>query len=689
MGSSRPSVMGIGRFELHRPCLTIAWLAAAALALGACNDTTPLGTDDGVLEVEITTVASTVEVGATLQLQAVVSPSSASQGVTWSSDQPDLASVSGTGLVEAFAPGEVTIRATSVADPSKSDVLLLAVTGCPAPRMITSGTISSDQTWENWIEDTSCFDYIVDAQVNNQGSLLTIEPGTVIGVETDHSIVVRGDGGLLAAGTEEDPIVITSVTPGRGQWNGLFIGGTEHPQNRLEHLTIENAGVGNWSGSITRANLMLNGAHTTLRNVTSRNSAAFGISMMSGAQLRDHGANVLTGNELGPVHLAASMVHFLDAESDLGGNDVDLVSVVPTAIEAEVTWHPHGDGYLILKRSANHAFDVNGAEAHLTLADGVTIVFEEDMGMTVSSGGTLTVDASSDDPVVLTGAEQIPGFWWGLRLFTGGNLLNEVVIEYAGSSSHSGSIERANLFMSEDADAEVINSQLLNGAGYGLHARNGASLRFLNNTVSGNQSGPAHVPSTLIEEQWRFNDFTGNGRDAIMVATQSIRITQPAVWPDLAMPYVVFAVSGGGINVDGVSFTVDPGVEIRFGEDMGLSVNGGELSLSGTMDNPILLTSEGGQWQGVRVHKSTAMLAYTTLTGPGSKAWGLMSQAGAVTVSTNDGVVSQVQLGEEVSQSGATYGLVFGYGETLGLGGCDKLGAIFVHTGDTIEEHCP
>lgn len=69
-----------------------------------------------VSEVSISTSESSINVGNTLQLEATVSPSNATnQNVTWSSSNPEIATVDETtGLVTGIALGTATIIATSV-----------------------------------------------------------------------------------------------------------------------------------------------------------------------------------------------------------------------------------------------------------------------------------------------------------------------------------------------------------------------------------------------------------------------------------------------------------------------------------------------------------------------------------------------------------------------------------------------
>lgn len=70
---------------------------------------------------------SEIEAGKTLQLSAAVTPSNASQDVTWTSSNAAIATVDQTGKVTAVAQGNVTITATSVADGTVKGTFALVV----------------------------------------------------------------------------------------------------------------------------------------------------------------------------------------------------------------------------------------------------------------------------------------------------------------------------------------------------------------------------------------------------------------------------------------------------------------------------------------------------------------------------------------------------------------------------------
>lgn len=96
--------------------------------------------------VAITTGSSSINIGQTLQAQATCTynsgpPTNCSSSATWSSSNPSVAGISGSGVITGFAVGTVNLTATvaSISSPNLS----FAVTSTPPPATLTGATISS------------------------------------------------------------------------------------------------------------------------------------------------------------------------------------------------------------------------------------------------------------------------------------------------------------------------------------------------------------------------------------------------------------------------------------------------------------------------------------------------------------------------------------------------------------------
>ena len=127
--------------------------------------------------------ASPLKKGDTVTLQASVLPAEAEQGVVWSSETPDFASVApDTGLVTALAKGQARIKATSKIDPSKSASVTIEITEDAAPVItITPSKMSlkvgESQTFTAQITPADSDDKIIWS-VENGANLIDIDAST-------------------------------------------------------------------------------------------------------------------------------------------------------------------------------------------------------------------------------------------------------------------------------------------------------------------------------------------------------------------------------------------------------------------------------------------------------------------------------------------------------------------------------
>ncbi|MBV7482526.1 phage tail tube protein [Bordetella sp. BOR01] len=102
---------------------------ATASDFGLIVEDTPDPDAPAVTSVQVVPDTLPLEVGQTYDVEAVALPTSASQAITWSSSDTEVATVNAvTGVVIAVDAGTATITATSSADPTKTDTCALTVT---------------------------------------------------------------------------------------------------------------------------------------------------------------------------------------------------------------------------------------------------------------------------------------------------------------------------------------------------------------------------------------------------------------------------------------------------------------------------------------------------------------------------------------------------------------------------------
>jgi uncharacterized protein YjdB len=105
-------------------------LAVLGLSLSCKHGTAPESST--VINVLITPSTLAMKTGETKQLSAkITGPPGITQGVTWRSQDPDVASVSPNGVVTALNEGTAFIRATWTLDPEVYSLATIIVTSAP------------------------------------------------------------------------------------------------------------------------------------------------------------------------------------------------------------------------------------------------------------------------------------------------------------------------------------------------------------------------------------------------------------------------------------------------------------------------------------------------------------------------------------------------------------------------------
>jgi hypothetical protein len=566
-------------------------------------------------------------------------------------------------------------------------------TDCPNPRVV-SNNISGDTTWQNWVAEPSCLDYVVRADLILNDEVLTIEAGSRVGFDSGRGLRVRGSAGLIAAGISDYPIVLTGTTAQRGYWKGVVIGGRKFDRHVMTFTTIEWTGGGAVSGT-QEAGLILNrDVKIELAHNTVRQSAGYGLFLAAGVEVTGGGANVLTENALGPAYAFGSEVnHVMQGGGSITGNDTDEVTVYPNSIREDVVW---GRGVYRVVRANKVAFTVRGS---LTLDAGVTIRFEPNQSMRIISSGGLAAVGTADDPVVITGTVAEPGSWGGLHFNDSDNAMNRldhVLIEYGGGVP-VGTIAGANLVLRHGSTAnrvEISNTTLRRSKGYGIYIQGRSEIPdFKTNKMTENIAGAAYVGAPVVRDLLAGNEFVGNVEDEIRVQTGSGQtITESATWRNFEVPYYLKHLNGRETDVVGASITLEPGVKLLFGPGVGMSFQkGSSLKAVGLPENEIEIEAKdpGSLWKGFDVYDSSATFDYVTISGAGSGTWGPADQPGTVTIRTyllKEPPSSSVIFGDFATLTGGPYNIVFGYGDTF-ASGCGA-GIVYVPKGDTNGEHC-
>jgi hypothetical protein len=134
-------------------------------------------------------------------------------------------------------------------------------------------------------------------------------------------------------------------------------------------------------------------------------------------------------------------------------------------------------------------------EALLTIEPGTTIQFAENTSFLVLDGGRLSAEGTSDEPITLTGQEEVPSYWKGLQ-FNGtksnDNKLDQVVIEYGGKGAPGSGSKLAAVDLNTwkgPVRVAIDNTTIRHSNNYGLRVADDVTIRsFDGNTITNNKT---------------------------------------------------------------------------------------------------------------------------------------------------------------------------------------------------------
>ena len=287
---------------------------------------------------------------------------------------------------------------------------------------------------------------------------LTLEPCVVVRIAEERTVTVGVDAAIIAAGTEQQPILIEP--DGAVNWASIrLIGGTA----RLSYTRIVGGGAPQNTVPDFRGALELNGSVQEppgpdpvlfVDHVSIEDSASQGVYAQNGGGFdADSQALTISGSQGHALSMSPNLLETLP-EGDYTGNmfdDVLLPDGLPGQISWDVTIHNRGIPYY---SGGSNQFGVTSVGATtgtvvLTIEPGVVWRFKKDTGeLSIDPGGTpsrgvLIAQGTEAEPIVFTSNEANPAAGDWLGIWMGGddprNSLDWVSIEYAGKLTGSGS----------------------------------------------------------------------------------------------------------------------------------------------------------------------------------------------------------------------------------------------------------
>jgi len=510
--------------------------------------------------------------------------------------------------------------------------------------------ITEDTTWED-LEPGEAIDYIIQCEISVKGNaLLTIEPGVIIAFEGDNSGIFTSEGGgISAVGNAANPIKFVGSTDNKGVWKGIYFG-SNHPENRLEYVTVRNAGRTASGQSGEKGAVQLSGgdqSKAAIVNCTIENNDGYGIFITDESVLTGFAGNIITNNGGAPVGLFFNQLGALDTDSAFMGNTQDFVEVRAYDLKEEAVTMAKLDVPYRFTESTRYNIQnalVIDPGSILEFASGAGFRLGEQATDCSAATGSLNANGTAAEHIIFRGVTEGKGTWLGIGFNSSSpnNVLNYCDISGGGSANlYNASDFPANITMQCESRVQIQNSTISDSGGFGIYMldEDAALENFMDNSLINNELAPVLTHLTQVDQLDSASSYAeGNGRAYIQVYGNAI-IENDLTISKLEVPYRISRDEAGRETYVEKALTIEPGVILEFETAAGIILGSpgvdcipltGSLNAIGTADEPIIFrgTTEGqGTWLGLGINSSTSanLLEYCQISGGGS---GQMYNAG-------------------------------------------------------------
>ena len=616
-------------------------LLFCVLVISSCDDG---GVDPDVPVPSITNIDPNVgSIGTEVViLGSDFSPVPTENDVAFSGVDAEVRSASETQLVvdvpEGAVSGPVTVRVDGESATGPTFTVI-----ADGPSLCDESDIIEDTVWEDLVPGDAV-DYVVDCEISVKGNaLLTIEPGVVIAFEgTQSGIFTSESGGLRAVGTSTNPIVFKGTSDTKGVWKGVYFG-SNHPENRLEHALVMNAGRSASGQSGERGAVQLSRDTESAAEIvecTITNNEGFGVFITDESDLRTFFNNTISDNEGAPVGIYFNQLSALDDASDYQGNENEYIEVRENEIEGDaVTVASLNVPYRFVE---SRRYDINNT---LEISAGAVLQFVDGSGLRLGvqssdcavTTGAMNAAGTSSNPVVFEGVTEGRGTWLGIGFNSSSpdNRLIHCSISGGGSSKlYNGAQFPANITLQCDSRAIIQNCTISQSGGHGVYVLDDdAELPdFESNTISDNELAPVwmHLPQVqYLDATSTYN--AGNGSSYIQIEGDAITDADLTI-RKLDVPYRIETELSGRETFIERNVTIQPGTILEFEPGAGFLLGSpgvdciprsGSLNAEGTLDEPIIFRgtiSGQGTWVGLGFNSANSAnrINYCEISGGGA-----------------------------------------------------------------------
>ncbi len=241
--------------------------------------------------------------------------------------------------------------------------------------------------------------------------------------------------------------------------------------------------------------------------------------------------------------------------------------------------------------------------AGLIIEPGVVIEFSSGTNLQLgryadgcSGEGYIIAEGTKENPIVFTGKEKIPGYWNGIAIGCNSNdlrnIINNSIIEYAGSTNNGYGLKVSRSTSGESGIISLKNTTIKNtlGVGFLSTSSNDAIYEFSSNIFENNSKEAIKIHTQDFSHIDSETKFINNGTDGVVsgesVFGGKIDGNENYVWHSLN-GNAPFILNSKTYLVNG-SLTIEPGATIILNDEIRFAIEGtASFKAIGTASNPI------------------------------------------------------------------------------------------------------
>ncbi|UCG43410.1 MAG: right-handed parallel beta-helix repeat-containing protein [candidate division WOR-3 bacterium] len=458
-----------------------------------------------------------------------------------------------------------------------------------------AGTVTGPQTWDS----TGNPHYVVGELLVR--ATVSVLPGTEIYMGEDAAITIGlgSNGGLRAIGTEQKPILFTTMAEknrSAGDWLGIgFMSGADQDLSILRHCVVEYGGGGGWLLYSESAGVVID---------SSEFYQSIGNGIEAGPNgLKDFADNTVTSCAGFPLVVHPNNLAAVTTGNTFAGNDNRGIRVRGGKVGRTGTWQNLGLPYYVTGPLSISGF----GNPAVTIAEGCSLLLADSALIRVGFGNPGALKALGGVAGVFfspAGGSPGPAEWPGFEfweLSDPASALDHCYIDRAGNLRSGGAAVVVR------GPVSMTNSRIMRSKSCGVKCDNDGFLVFANNVITGCDRYPVTTRAQFAGSLGSGNLLTGNSSDSIEVLEGTI--AQHSYWRNQGVPYLVRGRIDVGSN-NAPTMTVQQGGTVVFDAGSeGLLVVGendpGTLSATGKPDSVTFTSTDTvwGSWRGIEIHR--------------------------------------------------------------------------------------